>query len=151
MGKIHFARFHDDVIKWKHFPCYRPLVRGIHRSPVNSPQKGRWRGALMFSLISRWFETLPRPLWRHNNVYQVCVLRRHHILPLPPHSWLITLFEAKVCIPYHKWPVLSTRLLGDYRWINIILTSDKLFIIRPWHLFHRTRFCLHVHRHTLIV
>ena len=23
---------HDDVIKWKHFPRYRPFVRGIHRS-----------------------------------------------------------------------------------------------------------------------
>ena len=23
----------DDVIKWKHFPCYWPFVRGIHRSP----------------------------------------------------------------------------------------------------------------------
>ena len=43
--------FHDDVIKWKHFPRYWPFVRGIHRSPVNSPHKGQWRGALMFTLI----------------------------------------------------------------------------------------------------
>ena len=42
---------HDDVIKWKHFPCYWQSVRGIHRSPVNSPHKGQWREALMFSLI----------------------------------------------------------------------------------------------------
>ena len=41
----------DDVIKWKHLPSYWPFVRGIHRSPVNSPCKGQWRGALMFSLI----------------------------------------------------------------------------------------------------
>ena len=27
---------------------------GIHRSPVNSPHKGQWRGALMFSLICVW-------------------------------------------------------------------------------------------------
>ena len=35
------------------FSRYWPFVRGIHRSPVNSPHKGqsRWRGALMFSLI----------------------------------------------------------------------------------------------------
>ena len=44
-------KIHDDVIKWKHFPRYWPFVRGIHRSPVNSPHKGQWRGALMFSLI----------------------------------------------------------------------------------------------------
>ena len=29
-------------------------MRGIHRSPVNSPHKGQWRGALMFSLICVW-------------------------------------------------------------------------------------------------
>ena len=50
---IPFA-IHDDVIKWKHFPCYWPFVRGIHRSPVNSPHKGQWRGALVFSLICVW-------------------------------------------------------------------------------------------------
>ena len=45
---------HNDVIKWKLFPRYWPFVRGIHRSPVNSPHKGQWRGALMFSLICVW-------------------------------------------------------------------------------------------------
>ena len=44
----------DDVIKWKQFPRYWPFVRGIHRSPGNSPNKGQWRGALMFSLIYVW-------------------------------------------------------------------------------------------------
>ena len=46
--------YHDDVIKWKPFSRYWPFVRGIHRSPVNSPHKGQWRGALMFSLICVW-------------------------------------------------------------------------------------------------
>ena len=45
---------YDDVIKWKHLPRYWPFVRGIHRSPVNSPHEGQWRGALMFSLICVW-------------------------------------------------------------------------------------------------
>ena len=45
---------HDDVIKWKHFPRYWPFVRGIRRSPVNSPHKGQWRRALMFPLICVW-------------------------------------------------------------------------------------------------
>ena len=48
------VRKHDDVIKWKHFPRYWPLVRGIHRPAVNSPHKGQWRGVLMFSLICVW-------------------------------------------------------------------------------------------------
>ena len=72
------AAFHDDDIKWKYFPHYWPFVRGIHRSPVNSPHKGQWRGALMFSLTcawingckqsgSWWLETPSRSLWRHCN------------------------------------------------------------------------------------
>ena len=31
---------HDDVIKWKHFPCDWPFVWGIHRTPVNFRTKG---------------------------------------------------------------------------------------------------------------
>ena len=46
--------FHDVVIKRKHYPRYWRFVRGIHRSPVNSPHKGQWRGALMLSLICAW-------------------------------------------------------------------------------------------------
>ena len=45
---------HEDIIKGKHFPRYWPFVWGIHQSPVNSPHKGQWRGALMFSLIWAW-------------------------------------------------------------------------------------------------
>ena len=45
---------YDDVIKWKHFLRYWPFARGIHRSLVNSPHKGQWCGALMFSLICAW-------------------------------------------------------------------------------------------------
>ena len=73
-----YITVHDDVIKWKHFPRYWPFVRGIRRSPVNSPHKGQWRGALMFSLIcariNDWviigeagIETPSCPLWRHCN------------------------------------------------------------------------------------
>ena len=44
----------DDVIKWKPFPRSWPFVRGIHRSPVNSPRKGQWCGTLMLSVICAW-------------------------------------------------------------------------------------------------
>ena len=45
---------HDDVIKWNHFLRYWPFVRGIHRSPVNSPYKGQWRGALIYAWTNGW-------------------------------------------------------------------------------------------------
>ena len=58
-------------------------VLGSPRSPVTSPHKGQWRGALMFSLICVWingwvnnreagdFGTLSCPLWRHCNVFVI--------------------------------------------------------------------------------
>ena len=52
--QLSLVHHHDEVIKWGHFPRYWPSVRGIPRSPVNSPLKGQWRGALMFSLICVW-------------------------------------------------------------------------------------------------
>ena len=39
------------IIKGKHFSRNWPFVLGIHRSLVNSPHKGQWRGCLTFSLI----------------------------------------------------------------------------------------------------
>ena len=48
------AAFHDDIIKWKHFPYSWPFVRGIHRWPMDSGHKGQWRRGLMFSLICAW-------------------------------------------------------------------------------------------------
>ena len=47
-------RKHDDVMKWKKKPRNWSFVQWIHRSPVNSPHKGQWRGPLMFSLICAW-------------------------------------------------------------------------------------------------
>ena len=72
---------HDDVIKWKHFPRYWPFVRGIHRSPVNSPHKGQWHGALMFSLISVWKNDWVNnreagDLRRYRDHYNVIVMNR---------------------------------------------------------------------------
>ena len=65
-----YVGVHNDVIKWKHFPRYLPFVRGIHRSPVKSPHKGQWRGALMFSLICAWINDIV-------NNGEACDLRRH--------------------------------------------------------------------------
>ena len=76
---INIYDIHDDVIKWKHFPRHWPFVRGIHWCPVNSPHKGQWRRALMFTLIcariNGWVNNreagdLRRyrsQLWRHRN------------------------------------------------------------------------------------
>ena len=55
-------------------PGYWPFVRGIRRSPVNSPHNGQWRGVFFYLRLNkrlskqprrRWFETPSRSLWRH--------------------------------------------------------------------------------------
>ena len=71
MAAVGLATQHDDVIKWKHFPRYLPFVWGIHRSPVNSPHKGQWRGTLVFPLICAWING-----WVNNR--KAGDLRRHH-------------------------------------------------------------------------
>ena len=49
----------DSIMTWgRHeteaFSALLSLYEGIHRTPVNTPHKGQWRVALMFSLI--WTE-----------------------------------------------------------------------------------------------
>ena len=129
------STIHDDVIKWKHFPRYWPLVRGIHRSPVNSPHKGQWRGALRFSLICAWikrlskqwrgwwFETLSCPLWRHRDDFlsNGDIWVRFNVLTTttenPTHAatnnWIVSFVNVKF-----KWlrrrPPLNNMYLESY-------------------------------------
>ena len=91
---------HDDVIKWKHFPRYWPFVLGIHRSPVNSPHKGQWRGALMFSLIcariNRWVYNGEAGDWRRHLAH----------------------YDVTIMIWYQSSYSTSTQVFG-YRFISI--------------------------------
>ena len=122
------------MIAWWHFPRYWSFVRGIHRSPMNSPHKGHWRGALMFSLISVWiygwvkqswgwwFETPLRSLWRHCN--EVGRFLDGTLTPLVS-NWLyssiniISLPVAFVIICHSWWIIMSV----------IYLIMDPVYII----------------------
>ena len=70
-GAKYVLLFQDDVIRCKHFPCYWPFKWGINRSIVDSPHKGQWCGALMFSVMPAW----PKE-WTNNR--DASDLRRHH-------------------------------------------------------------------------
>ena len=67
---------HDDVIKWKHFPRYWPLVwvPGVFHAqrPVTRSFDVFFDLRLNKRLSKQswgwWFETLSCPLWRHRNV-----------------------------------------------------------------------------------
>ena len=78
------TKTHDDVIKWKPSPRYWPFVWGIHRSPVNSPHKGQWRGALMFPLtssrINGWINNREAgDLRRHRTHCDVTVMKKKRL------------------------------------------------------------------------
>ena len=81
---------------WRHqmetFPYYWPFVRGIHGLSVNSPHKGKWRGAFYVSFDLRvnkrlckqckhqWFETPSRSLWRHYDVPSQCTRSQNLVI-----------------------------------------------------------------------
>ena len=77
--------WHDDIIKWKHFPHYWPFVQGIHRSPVNSQWcwaliNSQWCWALIFSLINGWVNNHEADDLRcHRAHYDVTVMDRHFL------------------------------------------------------------------------
>ena len=92
----------DDAIKWKHFPRYWPFVRGIHRSPVNSPHKGQWRGALMFSLICAWINGWVNnggsgDLRRHRVHHDVTVMRYHCFVLLMEMRFMVLHLVCLIC------------------------------------------------------
>ena len=112
---LHFT--HDDVIKWKHFPRYWSFVRGIHRSPVNSPHKGQWRGALMFSLICARING-----WVNNG--EAGDLRRNHAhYDVTVIGWYSSIRIPVVNKMYVTWSII------DYLWfLNPKTISPSLHV-----------------------
>ena len=112
------SRRHDDVTKWKHFPRCWPFVRGIHRWPVNSPHKGQWRWALVFSLICAWINGWVNnretgDLRRHRAHYDVTVMENGWNSKWRPHDMgnffaLLVLYEGKT--NDHLWFTLTKGL-----------------------------------------
>ena len=101
-------KLHDDVIKWKHFPRYWPFVRGIPRSPVNSPHKGQWHGAST-SLICAWMNDWANnreagDLRRHRANYDVIVMKSNHILTMNDRLPIRGYFIECLCAYIHPWP-----------------------------------------------
>ena len=128
----------DDVIKWKHFPRYWPFVRGIHRSPVNSPHKGMWHGTLMFSLIyariNGWVNNRKSvDLRRHRTHYDVNVMTQMaivaHIHNVRNPRWEIWYFHGKyaaVATSYCAYR-LTIHYFHNFTDFKYIFTALTLF------------------------
>ena len=112
---------HDDVIKWKHFPRNWPFVRKIHRSPVNFPHKGQWRGALMFTLIcdrmNGWVNNHEAGDSRRYLAHcDVIVMKKLHFV------FLCKYYELCLALVAVVYDFTSTTIY--YLWDHIFLSSN---------------------------
>ena len=109
-----------DVIKWKHIMCNWPFVWGIHRSSVNSPHKGQWRGALMFSLIWAWIND-----WV--NICEAGDLRHHHanydVIAMILSTW------GHICI---NAAIFSLQLVNSQPLGHVNEKDGKWFFAPSW-------------------
>ena len=126
--------FHDDVIKWKHFLRYWPFVWGIHRTPVNSPHKGQWRGALMFSLICACIDSWvinrkAGDVRRHRIHYDVTAMLHFKVV-----NDAVTVWIPHVCIPIHVLTLTHTLRRTPTK--NTIMLNHN--VETPYFLAHGT-------------
>ena len=113
---------HDDVIKWKHFPRYWPFVRGIHRSPVNSPHKGQWRGALIFTLIcariTGWVNNCEAgDLRRNRDHYDVIVMTHAILVQISPQFVLKGHYVFSFVVVGQM--ALVAAITSSYDWVSL--------------------------------
>ena len=126
---LYSVRYHDDVIKWNHFLCHWPFVRRIHRSPVKSPHKGQWRGALVFSVIlawtNGWINTRYAGDLRHHHVqYDVTVMIQDMCRNLWSVEWCVLYVDP---IVFAIWdPIHYLHHIWVQSWTGNVLGKKSL-------------------------
>ena len=132
--------FHDDVIKWKHFPRYWAFVRGIYRPPVDSPTKARDAELCCFLDLRlnkrlskqsrhRWFETPLRSLWRHCNshsyplLFEVSIKSFYHLSHFPNSCMVYNLNRIIIVYVISSTIFLNKIFLETYFHIRVILST----------------------------
>ena len=147
-------------MKWKYFPCYWPFVRGIHRTPVDSPHKDQWRGALVFSLICAWTNgsannrdagDLSHPHVHYNVtvIHFVKMVQTHQLkaIDIKNNAWVTVNNDFLSRVGWfgndfhewrsHEWKSLSNRL-----------TSDKKALFTVMNVLFHFLHAISCHQHT---
>ena len=111
------------------FSALLAIVRGIHRSPVNSLHKGQWRGYLMFSLICAWINDWENnreagDLIRHRTHYDVTVMILHCIVILILAHWIITSLVGGLHLKIYEYFESYVTFSEDF-WLDYI---DIMFL-----------------------
>ena len=138
--------FFHPIRTWRHhmetFSVLLAFVRGIHRWPVNSPHKGQWCRALMFSLICAWINGWLNngdavDLRRHRDHYDVTVMiwvgtfTCTPFLPIPYETKQARVGKLSV-IAAHCYLHICTK-----HWHDHIFITKKHLVCNP--------VCLYVH------
>ena len=120
-----FLIWHDDVIKWKHFPSSWPFVQVTDEFPAQRPVTRsvdvffdlRVNRQLSKEWRRWWFETLPRSLWRDCNLDINSISKKHDVCSGPSQmksQWMqrLVLTETqqwcssiKLIISYHSYDI----------------------------------------------
>ena len=110
-------------------------MRGIHRWPVNSPQKGQWRGALMFSLICAWIN-----VWVNNREAGDLRRRRaHYEVIIMSFKWHVEFLKSGAFFASVKRQTLCFPVC-----LQCVINLKRFVGIRLWfHHFRGSRFGLH--------
>ena len=127
-------------MKWRNFQRYWPFVWGLHRSPVNSPHKGQWRGALMFFFIwiNGWVNNCEAgDLRRHRGHYDVTVMifpRSGLRLAMCTSTWQ-RIDRIKCCyLESHRGTKsqglqILSFFLQEYKMLIVMRLECKMFIV----------------------
>ena len=136
---------------WRHqmetFSALLALCAGNSPVPVNSPHKGQWRGALMFSLIYAWINDWVNnreagDLRRQRGHYGVIVmlsLLTHFILThwgrmihiCVSNLTIIVSHKDLLSVPSHYlstcWNILNWTLTNKLQWNSYIFIQENSF------------------------
>ena len=116
-------------------------MRKINRSPVNSPHKGQWRGALIFPLTRVWMNG-----WVNNR--EASDLRRYHahhdvtewckdplVVGRPQHNVSVTQFSVLFCFSQDK--LVNKQLCGW--WNEVPWRLRDVALTKLWIWLHTNR------------
>ena len=109
------------ILAWWRYWRYWPFVWGIQRSPVNSPHKGQWRVALMFSLIYAWIND-----WVNNReAGDLFIMTSLYFGGLTNFCRFYRDITVSLTNDQWRWQLWSIPQI-DFLWLSQLVTGDQL-------------------------
>ena len=138
------------------FSALLALCAGNSPVSMNSPHKGQWRGALMFSLICAWIYVWVNnreagDLRRHRGHYDVIVMSSHCLTFITPFTTLFIIRHKSNHSSYTQiFITLPNIHYTPHHWSHTNHFSHSTLFFTP-HMIHQTLHLLpHIYTHTII-